>query len=143
MKTNRLLLHTTAALTLLVAAVAVQAQTPAEQGGQQQWGRGQMPTTEQRLQRMTKQLNLTEEQQQKIKPILDNESTQMQALRSDSSLSQEDRMAKMKQIRQASSEQITPILTADQQQKYTEMMSHQGRGRGGPEQNQSAPPPPQ
>lgn len=140
---KRILVHLAAILALMAGALAVCAQMPAEQGGGQQWGHGQPPTTEQRLQRMTQQLNLTDEQQQKIKPILDSESTQMQALRSDSSLTQEERMAKMKQIRQASSEQIKPILTADQQQKYTEMMSHQGGyGHGGHGQNQ-APPTPQ
>lgn len=141
MKMKKIFLHATAIVALMAGAVAGYAQMPTGQGGGQ-WGHGQPPTTEQRLQRMTTQLNLTDEQQQKIKPILDSESTQMHALRGDSSLTQEERMAKMKQIRQASSEQIKPILTADQQQKYAEMMSHQGHGRGGPDQNQ-APPAPQ
>ena len=74
-----------------------------------------MPTVDQRLQRMTQALNLSDDQQQKIKPILENESTQMQSLRADTSLSQEDRMAKMKQIRENTSSQINPILNADQQ----------------------------
>ena len=139
---KKVFLSTIAVFVLMAGGIAAYAQMPSEQGGGQ-WGHGQPPTTEQRLQRMTKQLSLTDDQQQKIKPILDSESTQMQALRGDSSLTQEERMAKMKQIRQASSEQIKPILTADQQQKYTEMMSHQGGyGHGGHGQNQ-APPTPQ
>jgi septal ring factor EnvC (AmiA/AmiB activator) len=135
---NKTFLHTAAMVALLLGAVAVYAQMPSEQGGGQ-YGRGQMPTVDQRLQRMTQQLNLTQDQQQKIKPILENESTQVQSLRSDSSLSQEDRMAKMKQIREGTVSQINPILNADQQKKYVEMMSHGGRGRG---QGQ-APPQPQ
>jgi periplasmic protein CpxP/Spy len=134
-------LYATTIFALMAGAIAARAQMPAGQGGGQ-WGRGQPPTTEQRLQRMTQQLNLTEEQQQKIKPILESESTQMQALRGDSSLTQEERMAKMKELRQGTSEQIKPILTADQQQKYAEMMSHQG-GHGGHGQNQSPPTPQQ
>jgi len=63
---------------------------------------------------------------------------QMQSLHADSSLSQQDRMSKMQQIRQTTSDQIKPILNADQQEKYQQMMSHQGHGRGGPGQN---PPP--
>lgn len=133
---TRTFLHATAIVALFLGAIAVCAQAPAEQGGAQ-WGHGQPPTAEQRLQRMTQQLNLTDDQQQKIKPILENESTQMQSLRSDSSLSQEDRMAKMKQIRESTTSQINPILNADQQKKYAEMMSHMGRGRG------QAPPQPQ
>ena len=115
-------LHVAAIVALLLGAVAVYAQMPAGQGGGQ-WGHGQPPTVDQRLQRMTQALNLSDEQQQKIKPILENESTQMQSLRADTSMSQEDRMAKMKQIRENTSSQINPILNADQQKQYAEMMS--------------------
>jgi periplasmic protein CpxP/Spy len=140
---KKILIHATAVFALMAAAAVVNAQTPSEQGGAQQWGHGQPPTTEQRLQRMTQQLNLTDDQQQKLKPILDNESTQMQTLRSDSSLTQEERMAKMKEIRQSTSEQIKPILTADQQAKYAEMMDRRGHGRGGYGQGQPPPTPQQ
>jgi len=85
---------------------------------------------------MTKQLNLSDAQQQQIKPILENEAKQMQTLREDSSLSQQDRMSKMMQIRQDSSGQIKPILNADQQKQYEEMMNRRGRGPGGPGQMQ-------
>jgi Spy/CpxP family protein refolding chaperone len=97
---------------------------------------------DQKLQMMTSQLNLTTDQQAKIKPILESESQQMQALHQDSSLSREDRMSKMQQIRQGTNEQIKPILTSDQQQKFSEMMSHQGRGgpHGAPPPGQSTPP---
>jgi periplasmic protein CpxP/Spy len=126
---NKTSFRAVAIVALLLGTCALYAQAPPQQGGGQ-WGHGQAPTVEQRLQRMTQALNLTDDQQQKIKPILENESTQMQSLRADSSLSQEDRMAKMKQIRENTSSQINPILNADQQKQYTEMMSHMGRGRG-------------
>jgi len=136
---NKAFLRAAALACLLLGAMAVFAQEPAAPppggGG---WQHGQMPTADQRLQRMTQALNLTEDQQAKIKPILENESTQMQSLRSDSSLSQEDRFAKMKQLRESTSSQINPILTADQQKQYAEMMSRmRGRGPG------QAPPQPQ
>jgi hypothetical protein len=140
-----------AAISLMLAGgTVVFAQTGEGQGqGSGQWGRGQggqPPTTEQRLQRMTQQLNLTGAQQEQIKPILENEGKQMQALRDDTSLSQDDRRAKMMQIRQASATQIKPILNADQQKQYDEMMSRQGQGRGrgpGPGQMQPQAQPPQ
>ncbi len=132
-------LYAVAIVSLLLGTGALYAQEPAPQGGGQ-WGRGQMPTVDQRLQRMTQALDLSEDQQQKIKPILENESTQMQSLRADTSMSQEDRMAKMKQIRENTTSQINPILNADQQKKNAEMASHMGRGRG-PGANPSAPPP--
>jgi hypothetical protein len=101
-------------------------------------------SADQRLQMLTQQLNLTADQQQQIKPILENESEQMQAVRQDTSLSQDDRRSKMLQIHQNSASQIKPILSADQQAKWDEMMSHQGHrggmgpGAGGPPQG--APP---
>ena len=133
-------LYSVAMLTsLLLASLAALAQMP---GGTAsgQWG-GQPPTVDQRMQRMTQALELTGDQQEKIKPILESESTQMQALRDDTSLSQQDRMAKMKEIREHTASQINPILNPDQQKKYAEMMSRGGRGRG-PGQS-GAPPQPQ
>jgi Spy/CpxP family protein refolding chaperone len=138
---NKAFLRAAAMACLLLGAMAVFAQdAPAPPQGGGGWQRGQMPTAEQRLQRMTQALNLTEDQQAKIKPILENESTQMQGLRSDSSLSQDDRMAKMKQIRENTTSQINPILTPDQQKQYAEMTSRMGRGRG---PGQAPPPQPQ
>ncbi|MGB8768246.1 MAG: hypothetical protein WCC92_01420 [Candidatus Korobacteraceae bacterium] len=121
---------------VLAGSSAVYAQMGQEQGGGQ-WGHGQPMTADQRLQHMTKQLNLSDAQQQQIKPILENEEKQMQALHQDSSLSQQESRSKMMQIRQSSSEQIKPILNADQQQKYEQMMSRQGHhGHGGMGQSQ-------
>ena len=118
---------------LLAGSTAIYAQMPQgqEQGGGQ-WGRGpgQPMTADQRLQRMSQQLNLSADQQQQIKPILENESKQMQALREDTSLSPDDRRSKMMQIRQESASQIKPILNVDQQKQFDEMMSRQGHGRG-------------
>lgn len=122
--------------TLLAGSTAIYAQVPQEQGGGQ-WGHGpgQPMTADQRLQNMTKQLDLSDAQQQQIKPILENEAKQMQSVREDTSLSQQDRRSKMMQIRQETSSQIKPILNADQQKQYDEMMIRMGRhGMGGPGQ---------
>jgi protein CpxP len=103
-------------------------------------------STDDRLQRMTQMLNLTSDQQTKIRPILDNESTQMQALRADTSMSRDDKMTKMRSIRETTMSQITPILTSDQQQKWSQMQSQHMHPQGGgamaaPGGNQGAPPP--
>jgi Spy/CpxP family protein refolding chaperone len=83
-------------------------------------GMGQM-TPENRLKWMTEKLNLTDDQQAKIKPLLEDETTQMKAVRSDTSLSPQDRHAKMKSINAASTEKINAILTPEQQTKWKEM----------------------
>jgi hypothetical protein len=145
---KKVLLHTAVICAMLAGSSALYAQMgqgEGQGGGQSGHGQGQPMTADQRLQRMTQQLNLTDSQQQQIKPILENESKQMQALHEDSSLSQQDRMTKMMAIRQDSSSQIKPILNADQQKQYEEMTNRR-RGAGGPGQMQSqgqgqAPPP--
>ena len=107
---KRYLLHAASILAVLAGSTVVYAQMGQEQSGQWGHGPGQPMTADQRLQHMTKQLNLSDAQQQQIKPILENEEKQMQTLRDDSSLSQQDRMGKMMQIRQDTSSQIKPIL---------------------------------
>src|SRR5260221_10192991 len=51
------------------------------------------------LDMLAKQLELTDEQKTKIKPILEEQAKKIKDLRADISLSQEDRRAKMKAIR--------------------------------------------
>lgn len=140
------LLHAAVIFTLLAGGSALFAQMPqGQEQGSSQWGHGpgQPMTADDRLQRMTKQLDLSDAQQLQIKPILENEAKQMQTLREDSSLSQQDRWSKMTQIRQETSSQIKPILSADQQQKFEQMMNRRGRGPGAPGQMQPQGQPPQ
>ena len=83
------------------------------------------------LEHLSQELNLTDDQKSKVKPILEEQSKQMQDLRQSTSTSEPDRRAKMKQIHENTLSQLRPILTSDQQKKLDEMMSHQGeRGRG-------------
>ncbi|HZP24360.1 MAG TPA: hypothetical protein VFB04_12985 [Terriglobales bacterium] len=99
---------------------------------------------DQRLEHMSKTLNLTADQQQKIKPLLENEQTQMQSLHQDSSMSRDDRRSKAQQIRQSTDQQISGILTPEQQQKWQQMQERQrermGRGGAGQGAPQQAPP---
>jgi Spy/CpxP family protein refolding chaperone len=103
------------------------------QGGPQAGEHRMPPSADQRLAHMTKMLNLTPDQQAKIKPILENQQSQMESLHQDQSMSREDRMAKAQQIRQSSNTEIQQILTPDQQQKWTSMQGQrQGGGGRGP-----------
>jgi Spy/CpxP family protein refolding chaperone len=73
------------------------------------------------LERLSQELNLTDEQKEKVKPILDEQSKQMQATQDDTSLSQEQKRDKMKQIHQTTHSQINEILTPEQQKKFAEL----------------------
>ena len=76
---------------------------------------------ESRLKMLTEKLNLTEEQQAKLKPILEDESQQMKALHDDTSLAPADKQAKMKELRDSSTDKINAVLTPDQQAKWKQM----------------------
>jgi Spy/CpxP family protein refolding chaperone len=75
-------------------------------------------TPENRLKMLTEKLNLTEDQQAKLKPILEDQSKQMKAVHDDASLTPADKQAKMKEIHQSSIEKFNTILTPDQQTKW-------------------------
>jgi periplasmic protein CpxP/Spy len=128
-------------LTLGSAAAFAQqdnaAPAPAQQAGN---GHHQPKTPDEQVARMTKRYNLSSDQQAQIKPILANQQQQMQALRQDSSLSREDRMAKVKSIRLDSSTKIQALLNDGQKQKFAQdqqrrqehMQEHGAPPAGGP-----------
>jgi len=78
-------------------------------------------TPESRLKMLTEKLNLTEDQQAKLKPILEDQSKQMKALHDDTSLAPADKQAKMKELHESSGEKINAVLTPDQQAKWKQM----------------------
>ena len=108
-------------------------------GGGRGMGRMQM-TPDEQVARMTKRYNLSADQQTQIKPILANAQQQMMALRQDSSMSRDDKMAKMKSIHEDSSAKIQAILNDSQKQKFAQdqqrrqehMQEQQGPPAGAP-----------
>jgi len=70
--------------------------------------------TEQRLKRMTKRLTLTDDQQEKLRPILQDEQKQMQAVDDDTTLTPQQKHRKLKEIHRSSRSQMDSILTDDQ-----------------------------
>lgn len=132
-KTKTFLLVAGVAIMILMGIEMLSAAAMPQYGGRRM--RGPMTAKEQ-LARMTKQLNLTKDQQAKIKPILEKEHKQMMALRQDNSMSRQDRFAKFRELRKQTFEKIHPILNADQQkqmQQQMQRMEQMRRGRrGGP-----------
>jgi len=93
------------------------------------WGHGH-PDPARRTEMLTKQLKLTSDQQPKVLDILKSEQSQIGKLRSDSSLSQDDRRSKMMDIRKSSNDQIRTLLDPDQQKKWDKMQSERGQWQG-------------
>jgi len=84
-------------------------------------GGSMMMSPEDRLKMLTEKLNLTEDQQAKLKPIIEDQSKQMKAIHDDASLAPADRQAKMREVHDSSIEKINAILTPEQQTKWKQM----------------------
>jgi Spy/CpxP family protein refolding chaperone len=92
------------------------------------------------LEWLSKELNLTDEQKEKVKPILDEQTKQMHAAQEDTSLSQEQKHDKMKQIHQSTHSQINDILTPEQQKKFAALKEQQKEHREGSRESPSEQP---
>ena len=112
---------------------------PQQQSGQQpdqQSGPGmgrhmggrRMPSVDEQLKHLSEKLNLTDDQQAKLKPILEDQRKQMEQIRDDSALSRQDRFSKMQELRQGSDTQIKNVLNEEQQKNFDKMRDEQ-RGR--------------
>lgn len=113
------------------------ASVPSASPGEHHWGHGGAGF----LERLTTELSLTPDQQAKIKPIVDTFRTTMQTMRQDTSLTPQDKMAKMKDARAAETTQINAILTPDQQTKFAALQEKMRNHRHGGGEGQGSPSP--
>jgi Spy/CpxP family protein refolding chaperone len=72
---------------------------------------------EQRLKRLSKKLNLTDEQKEKARPIVQDEEKQIADLDNDSAMTPQQKHKKTREIRMASRTQLDSILTPEQREK--------------------------
>src|SRR5215467_15401563 len=112
-------------MTLLIAclfalAAFAQQNPPANEGGEHHQGQKahNMPTADDLMKEFTAKLNLTADQQAKLKPILDEHLQQAQDLRKDTSLSKEDSRAKMAAIHNDLHAKVREVLTDEQKTKF-------------------------
>ncbi|HET8827135.1 MAG TPA: hypothetical protein VFM77_18465 [Terriglobales bacterium] len=88
------------------------------------------------------ELNLTQDQKQKIAEVVDDENKQIGTVRNDTSMSMEQKQQKVLQIRQEGAPRIKAILTPDQLQKLAaiqQRMRSQQQGGAGATAPQSSP----
>ena len=101
---------------------------PAQQPGPGM-GRGRdrrpMESVDDQIKHLSKKLNLTDDQQAKLKPVLEDQRKQMEQIHGDSSLSRQDRFSKMQALRQSSDTQIKSVLTEEQQKTFDKMRAEQ------------------
>jgi protein CpxP len=130
-----------------------QGQQGGEQGGHwgnhsgrhgREGGEGRIDPSK-RVKILTERLNLTKDQQSKVKDIFSAQQKQMQSLMQDQSMSHEDKRSKFEQMRSDTDSQVRAVLTGDQQQKFDAMLKereqhmHNHQGREGGEGNSQPP----
>jgi len=105
-------------------------------------GRRPMESVDDQIKHLSKKLNLSDDQQAKLKPILEDQRKQMETIHNDSSLSREDRFSKMQELRKNSDDQIKSVLNPDQQKNFDKMREEQhDRMKNWRKGGENAPPP--
>ena len=80
---------------------------------------------------MAAKLGLTDEQQSKLKDLFKSTREQRKRVLTNTTLTNEEKLAQLKQIRETKKAQIATILTPDQMQKFREMRKgHRHHGQG-------------
>ena len=104
---------------LLLTGQTSPASQPPQQGHEAMGAAASSP--EAHLQMLSEKLNLTDAQKAKAKPILEDSAQQFKAVKDDTSLTPEQKKAKMKAAHESMHNQINAILTPEQQAKFKQM----------------------
>jgi len=102
---------------LLFSLTTVAQQTGTSTGGS---GKADLPSAEQQLKLLTKKLDLSADQQAKIKPVLEQLHDLTLKIMEDESLSHDDRLAKVRPWRYDADKKIRAVLTDSQKRKLDE-----------------------
>jgi Spy/CpxP family protein refolding chaperone len=112
---RRRIITVTTALGLAAASlVYLQAKEPDEHGPKPEHGPGPHQMMGNPLEHLSKDLNLTDEQKTKVQPIIDQTKPQLAAIHKEA-------MEKMHALMENAGNQIRPLLTPQQQQKFDAM----------------------
>lgn len=111
------------ATTIAIMALAMPVFVPVYplQGQETTGKQPELPSPDQIVQMYTAKLNLTEDQKQKIRPIVVERQQRMLELQSDTSVKGREKMRKMRGVMKNSDSQINAVLNPDQRQKYSEL----------------------
>lgn len=82
------------------------------------------------LQVVKQSLNLSDEQAKKLEPVLEEQRDKINALRRATSLTRQQRMAKLREIHQGRDAQIQAHLTTDQTEKWQQLSQGKRRAFG-------------
>jgi hypothetical protein len=130
--------HSLAFGTILMFALTVPAQQAAtgpgsaDKGGQGHAGaQDEVPTADDQLKVLTAKLDLTDDQQAKIKPILQDLHDATMKITQDQSLSREERLSMVRPLRYKAHDRISEILNEGQKKKFEQYMQGPHAGMHG------------
>jgi len=114
---------------LLVFATTGSAQNTNSNTNSNQRAERRPPNLQRRMERLTTELKLTEDQQTKVKALLQKEGKEARELRDETSLTRDQRREKMRAIREDSQKELKSILSAEQFEKWQQIREQQVRER--------------
>jgi periplasmic protein CpxP/Spy len=123
---------------VVLAQAPDQTQQPSTpQAAQNQQGRHhRAPDPDRMAKHLGKKLGLSSDQVVQLKPILEDRQQQMQSLRNDALLNQQDRHAKARDIMQDSKTRIEALLNDTQKQQFEQMLQERRARHNSPPQAQ-------
>jgi Spy/CpxP family protein refolding chaperone len=110
------------AVCLFAMAALAQQNPPAKEGEGHKHPGEQMGNVDDHVKELSAKLNLTADQQAKVKTILQDTHQQMQTLMKDESMSKEDKHARMKGLHDSVHAKVREVLNDDQKTKFDAMM---------------------
>ena len=140
MRINKLSFVAGMALGALIACGSLANAQDTKDGGGKEGKKGKgPPTVEQVLEKMTKDLSLTDEQKPKVKAVLEENRKKMQEL-FNSGTDRDQMRAKRREISDEQDKKLKEILKPDQYEKWEKMRDEMRKGgkRGGGGDNKGA-----
>jgi protein CpxP len=135
------LLHADAPSAPLQSGPSIQPEPSAPPAPGETPPRPRMMNPQRMLQKLSEQVNLTDDQKAKILPLLQAQADQLKALHDDTSLADDEKHEKMRDIVQSTRKQIGDLLTPEQKEKLKSL--HGGaHDHDNPPPPADAPPPP-
>jgi protein CpxP len=116
-----------------IAPQTAQSSQPVAQGAPQQQEPQHAVNPARAARRLGKQLGLTQDQVEQIRPIIADRQQQMESIRDDASLMPRDRRMKMRSVMEDSRNKIEALLTDSEKQQFEQMLANRREHRGQPQ----------
>jgi Spy/CpxP family protein refolding chaperone len=141
MKNSLKLIFSLASLVLLTAPV-LRADEPVAPPADQSDRLERRREGREKLEQMIKELNLTPDQQSRVEAIHRQAADERRTIRADTTLGEDQKRSKLKELRKHTMGQVRALLTPDQRAKLKELRGKHGQhGQHGDQQPANPPPP--